>query len=154
MSKNIRIVLIILVRLLTDIIIQTGLFIQIVFFYDYSVKSVIVWVIIGVVLIIIDHYACIRILGDKNILVPWIVHIADLVLAVPNIALLVYIFILDVVNRDIINPHYSVYDIVLVSGVILIDVCLMSERIRLIKRKRWHGPGDGAGNGSVGRSHK
>lgn len=131
MSKN---ALIILIHFIASMIVQLGLFIHTAFSYDYSVKSTIAWTIIGIVLSYIDYYACIRILGDKNILVPWIVHIADLVLAIPNVALWGYSFILDVVNSDIIKPKHSIHDIILISGIILVDVCLVLERISLIKR--------------------
>lgn len=131
MSKN---ALIILIHFIANMIVQLGLFIHTAFSHNYSVKSTIAWAIIGIVLTYIDYYACVRILGDKNILVPWIVHIADLVLAIPNVAIWGYSFFLDVVNSDIIKPIHSIHDIVLISGIILVDACLVLERISLINR--------------------
>lgn len=131
MSKN---ALIMLIHFIANIIVQLGLFIHTAFSHDYSVKSTIAWAIMGIVLTYIDYFACNRILGDKNILVPWIVHIADLVLTIPNIALWGYSFILDVVNSDIIKPKHSIHGIVLITGIILVDVCLVLERISLINR--------------------
>jgi len=131
MSKN---ALIILIHFITNLIVQLGLFIHTAFSYDYSVKNTIAWVIIGIVLTYIDYYACIRILEDKKPLDSWVGHIADLVLAIPNVTLWGYSFILDVVNSDIIKPKHSIHEIALISGIILVDTCLVLERIRLISR--------------------
>lgn len=127
-------VIFILIHFMATMVIQLGFFIHSVFFHNYSVKSTLVWIIIGIAITCIDYHACTHILVDKSTFVPRIVHTADLVLIIPNIALWGYSFALDLVNRDIIKPKHSIHDIVLISGIIFVDACFVLERMSLINR--------------------
>ena len=126
--------LIIFIHFIVSIIVQLGLFIHTVFFYDYSIKSVIIWIIVGITLTYIDYCVCVRILKDENIVIPWIGHFADLIFAIPSIILWGYVFILDMINNDAIKSKRSNHEIVLIIGIILVNACFMMERFSLVKK--------------------
>ena len=126
--------LIILVHLVVNIVVQLGFFILTVFSQEYSTKCTIIWVIVGISATCADYCICVRILRGKRVAIPWISHFADLIFAMPTVILWVYCIVLDIIHRDIIQPQYSNYEIVLIIGIILVDVCLMMERLGLVKK--------------------
>lgn len=126
--------LIVLIHCIINIVIQMAFSIRMIFFYDYSVSDIVSWSAIGIGLTVIDYFACMRILKERIRSAPWIIHSADLVLAIPNVALRGYGFYLDKIDKDIIKPSYSHYEIAWIIGILLVDVCLILERISLIKR--------------------
>ena len=127
MKKN---ALIVLMHCVVNIVIQMMFFIRIVFFYDYTVSGIIGWTAIGISLTVIDCLVCKRILRTNGS-APWIIHSADLVLLIPNIALLCLV----AVNKVIVKPSFTHYEITWIIGVILVDFFLILGRIYLIKLK-------------------
>ena len=122
----------IVIHCLTNIIIQLSFFIHIVFFYDYTIKHIAILVVIGFSLILFDYRSCTHIFGRKP-QPTWIAHFIDLILVIPNIALLGYSLLIDIANRDVVYPTYSYYEIVLTLSVVLVDISLIIERVQLIK---------------------
>lgn len=127
-------VLIVLIHCIFNLSIQLGFGARMFFFYDYSISDIISWTAIGVGLVIIDYLICILILKTKNQPMPWIIHCADLIPMIPYLAFRGYCIYLDLIGPKSTTTFYSRYDIVWMIGILLADLCLVVERILLIKK--------------------
>ena len=125
--------LVVLAHCVINMLLQIGFGALVVFFYDYSVSDVIIWTVISIGLIGLDYLACITILKEKNKSMSWIGHCADLVLAIPYLAFRAYYFYLYLIDKSRLIAVYSKYEIVCIIGILFVDLCLIVERIRLIK---------------------
>ena len=121
----------IIIHFLINIVIQVGCALLLIF-NDYTVLWVICWFSIATSLIIIDYLLSKHVLKRKGIVASWINHSADLMLLISNLALIGYLFYLDIIYRDIIDTFYSVYDVIRIIAVLFVDFCIVAERIKLI----------------------
>ena len=129
-----RTALTVTIHFIVCIIIQLSFSVHIAFAYDYAIKDLIIWGIISISLIICEYliFNCGFLTGKT----PWIIHSIDLILLIPNIVFIVYYNIYRILYRETIKPNYSIYEIALIIEVILVDVFLILERVKLIKHAR------------------
>ena len=108
---------------------------RMVFFYDYTVSNIVLWTLLGIGLIGLDYLVCKRLLKTEARPVPRLLHCADLALLLPLLVFWSYGFILALAEKDL-SAQLGKYQIVWILGLLLVDLCLVWERLRLIKEGR------------------
>lgn len=122
-----RIILSILVHLVITLIIVMTSIVFMVFFYDYSVLHIVISFIFGCVLILTDFIICKRMNNDKpSINYPMVIHGVDLFLLIPQLIFLLVCLLP-------LKASYSLHEMCLNIGIILIDILLVTERLLLAK---------------------
>lgn len=126
--------IILFIHFSTTLIIQTAFRIRFFFFYDYSIRNLVVWVAIGIALISIDFLLCAYSVKKSTSDISWKTHIIDGVLTVPNLVSFGSNFFLH--GIDIAPVKISLYNVVWIGGLLALDVSLALERIVLIKQNK------------------
>lgn len=127
--------LIVLVHFLTNLTIQISILIYAVFFYDYTVNTLIISFFAGIAILCFDFFVCKNMNANYLIIKkPGLLHCADLILAIPPCVFLLYIFFIDLKNGTAEWANYSAYDFVLGAGTLIIETILVLERINLFRQ--------------------
>jgi len=127
--------LVVLLHCAVNLFLQMQFGARMVFFYDDTVSNIVLWTLIGIGLIGLDYLVCKRLLKTEARPVPRLLHCADLVLLLPLLVFWGYGFILALAEKDL-SAQFEKYQIAWILGLLLVDLCLVWERLRLIKEER------------------
>ncbi len=133
-SNTIKNAVIFIVHLLLNMITQINFLILYIWYFDYSLKNIVFWTIAGVVLIGLDYSFCILLERSKT-KTSWLIHCIDLLLPILAVSFYTYGFVADIISivrGEIV--HYSAIRYSWLVGMIIIDIVLICERRKLIKR--------------------